>query len=80
MSFGVALRNAVAIGLGGIASLLSGRALSTSIQYGRLTESLAFRALESLDIRLLEFSTPAMIPVVGGRIGIDFTIGTSALA
>ena len=52
----------------------------TRIRYGRLTESLAFRALESLDIRLLEFNTPAVVPVYNGRIGIDFTIGTSALA
>jgi hypothetical protein len=50
------------------------------IKYARLTESLAFRALESGDIRLLEFTAPAIAPVVGGRIGIDFTIGTSALA
>ena len=50
-------------------------------KYARLTESRAFRALESGgDIRLLEFTAPSVIPVVGGRIGIDFTISTSSLA
>ena len=50
------------------------------VLYGRLTEAGVFRALESFDIRLLEYTAPYVAPIVGGRIGIDFTIGTSALA
>ena len=50
------------------------------VLYGRLVESLDFRALESGDIRLLEFTNPSIAPIVGGRIGIDFTISTSSLA
>jgi hypothetical protein len=54
MSFGVALRNAVAIGLGGIATLFSGTIDNSSAVDNLLTESGANLVQENGDYILLE--------------------------
>jgi len=53
MSFGVALRNSIAIGLGGIVSLFSGRAIIQT-QSNLLTESGNNMAQENGSLILLE--------------------------
>ena len=53
MSFGVALRNSIAIGLGGIVSLFSGRA-NEQAQNNLLTESGNSMAQENGSLILLE--------------------------
>jgi hypothetical protein len=54
MSFGVALRNAVSIGLGGIATLFSGTIDSSSAVDNLLTESGANLVQENGDYILVE--------------------------
>lgn len=54
MSFGVALRNAVSIGLGGIATLFSGTIDAGSAVDNLLTESDANLVQENGDFILLE--------------------------